>query len=170
MPKKMNSLEDLFIDQLKDLYNAESQLIKALPKMAKAASSTELQNGFKEHLEQTKRQADRIVQIFQEGDGKGPQGTPRGKKCVGMEGLIKEGQEIIAENASPSVKDAGLIAAAQKVEHYEISGYGTARTYAQMLGYNKAAKLLEDTLHEEEQTDKKLTALAESQINARAER
>ncbi len=169
MPKKLNSLEDLFVDTLKDLYNAENQIIKALPKMVKAASSPDLQQGFREHLEQTKNQAARIEQIFNSSDGKGPSGTPRGKKCVGMEGIIREGEEVIGENAAPEVKDAGLIAAAQKVEHYEMAGYGTARTYAQMLGYNQAAKLLQQTLNEEEQTDKKLTNLAESHINRQAE-
>ncbi len=166
MPKKMNSLEDLFVETLKDLYSAEHQIIKALPKMVKAANSPDLQKDFQDHLEQTKMQAQRIEQIFNDG----VEGTPRGKKCVGMEGIIREGDEVISENAAPDVKDAGLIAAAQKVEHYEMAGYGTARTYAQMLGHEKAARLLQQTLDEEEQTDKKLTKLAESGINQQAEK
>lgn len=122
MAKKMNTLEDLLVDQLKDLYSAEKMLTNALPKMAKAAHSKDLKEGFEKHLEQTKQQAQRIEDIF---DRHGLSGTPRGKKCVGMEGLIKEGEEIMEEDMESNVRDAGLIAAAQKVEHYEIASYGT---------------------------------------------
>ncbi len=160
---KLDSLESLFVDQLKDLYNAEQQIMKALPKMAKAASNSELKSGFEQHLEQTKKQAERLEQIFEELEIQ-----PKGKKCVAMEGLIEEGQSIIKDATQPNVLDAGLIAAAQKVEHYEIAGYGTARTYASLLGLSEAANLLQETLTEEEQTDRKLTDLAETSINAQA--
>jgi ferritin-like metal-binding protein YciE len=165
MAKKMKNLEDLLVHQLKDLYSAENQIVKALPKMAKAANSPELRRGFEDHLEQTKRQAERIEQIFEK---HGLDGSPKGKKCVGMEGLIKEGEEVISEEAEPDVKDAGLIAAAQKVEHYEIASYGTARTYAETLGYKDAARLLQQTLDEESKTNEKLTMMAESHINQKA--
>jgi ferritin-like metal-binding protein YciE len=165
MAKKMTNLEDLLVDQLKDLYSAENQIVKALPKMARAAQSPDLKRGFEEHLEQTKRQAERIEQIFEK---HGLNGSPRGKKCIGMEGLIKEGEEVIKEEAEPDVKDAGLIAAAQKVEHYEIASYGTARTYAQTLGYMEAARLLQQTLDEESKTNEKLNKLAMSHINQEA--
>ena len=154
---QLNSLKDLFIDQLKDLKDAENQLTKALPKMAKTASSPQLQSAFEEHLEQTKTHLQRVEKILEDLSG-----SARGKKCKGMEGLIEEGSELMKEKAEPDVLDAGLIAAAQKVEHYEIASYGTARTYAQLLGFNEAAKILQQTLDEEGQTDKKLTQLAES--------
>ncbi|MFZ6030173.1 MAG: ferritin-like domain-containing protein [Chloroflexota bacterium] len=161
---KIQNLEELYVDVLKDLYDAEQQIMKALPKMAKAAHSTELRQGFEEHLTQTERQAARLEQIFSAMDTK-----PGGKKCIGMEGLIKEGEEIMKEAKKPSdVLDAGLIAAAQKVEHYEISGYGTARTYAQLLGESDAAELLQQTLEEEALTDEKLNQLAEGFINLEA--
>lgn len=164
MAMKMDSLEALFVDQLKDLYDAEKQLIDALPKMAKAAHNTQLKQGFEQHLQQTREQAQRLEQIFNQINEK-----PGGKKCVGMQGLIKEGEEIMKEKqGDPDVLDAGMIAAAQKVEHYEISGYGTAKTYAQMLGMDDAAKLLDKTLSEEYKTDEKLTRLAESHINIQA--
>ena len=165
MAKKLNNLEDLLVDQLKDLYSAENMLAKALPKMAKAANSQDLKMGFEQHAEQTKKQAERIEEIFEK---HGINGSPKGKKCVGMEGLIKEGEEIMKEDASKDVLDAGLIAAAQKVEHYEIAGYGTARTYAETLGYKDAARLLQQTLDEESMTNEKLTKLAESHINIEA--
>jgi ferritin-like metal-binding protein YciE len=152
----MENLEDLFIHELKDLYSAENQLIEALPKMAKAASTPELKQGFEMHLKQTQEHAQRIEQIFEDFDKK-----PGGVKCKGMEGLIKEGEEAIKEDAEGAVKDAALIAAAQRVEHYEIAGYGTARTFAKHLGNDKAAQLLQQTLDEEGETDKKLTQLAE---------
>src|SRR5512143_4003706 len=126
MASKMQTLEDLYMDMLKDLYSAEKQLVKALPKMAKAAHASDLKKAFQEHLKQAEGQVERIEQIFTELEG-----SPRGKKCVGMEGLVAEGDEIMKEDAEPEVMDAGLIAAAQKVEHYEISGYGTARAWAQ---------------------------------------
>ena len=164
MAMKMDSLEALFVDQLKDLYDAEHQIIEALPKMAETAKSRELKQSFNQHLETTRQQAKRLEEIFSEMNEK-----PGGKKCVGMQGLIKEGEELIKEKkADPDVIDAGLIAAAQKVEHYEISGYGTARTYAEMLGRDNAARLLQRTLDEEAQTDEKLTQLAESHINIQA--
>jgi ferritin-like metal-binding protein YciE len=165
MAKKVTHLEQLLVDQLKDLYSAEKQLVKALPKMAKAASSADLKRSFEQHLEVTKMQADRIEEIF---NNEGLEGSPRGKKCVGMEGLIKEAEEIMQEDMESDVMDAGLIAAAQKVEHYEIASYGTARTYAQTLGHKDAAKLLQKTLDEESQTNEKLTKLAESHINIQA--
>jgi ferritin-like metal-binding protein YciE len=163
MATKMNTLEDLYIDQLKDLYSAEKQLIKALPKMAKAANSPDLKKGFEQHLEQTKKQAERLEQIFARRET-----SPGRKKCVGMEGLIQEGEELLKEKANPDVLDAGLIAAAQKVEHYEIATYGTVRAYAERLGDTQAARLLDQTLEEEAQTNEKLTALAESHINQEA--
>jgi len=160
---EMESLQDLFIEQLKDLYNAENQLIKALPKMAKAASDETLQSAFTEHLEQTKGHVQRLEQVFEElGE------SPKGKTCKAMKGLIEEGEEMMDEDATPDVMDAGLIAAAQRVEHYEIAGYGTVRSYAQLLGNKKAADLLQKTLDEEGETDKKLTSLAEKLINIEA--
>jgi ferritin-like metal-binding protein YciE len=153
----MQTLQELFVHELKDLYSAENQLIEALPKMAKAASTPELKQGFEKHLEQTKTHAERIEQIFQDLDGQ-----PGGVKCKGMEGLIKEGEEAIKEDGEPAVKDAALIAAAQRVEHYEIAGYGTARTFAKHLKNDNAAKLLQQTLDEEGKTDQELTKLAES--------
>jgi ferritin-like metal-binding protein YciE len=160
---EMESLRDLFVEQLKDLYSAENQIIKALPKMIKAASSEELKSAFQEHLEQTKGQVERLDQIFEELDE-----SPRGKKCKGMEGLIAEGKELMEEDAEEDVLDAGLIASAQHVEHYEIAGYGCVRTYAQLLGMDKAAKLLQQTLDEEKETDELLSGLAEN-INVQAE-
>ena len=161
MPK-INNLRDVYIEQLKDIYSAETQLIKALPKMAKAATSPELAQGFEDHLEQTKGHANRLEKIFEKLDEK-----PTGKKCKAMEGLIKEGAETIEEDASPEAKDALLIAAAQRVEHYEIAGYGSVKTYAGLLGEDEAVKLLEQTLQEEVETDEKLTEAAES-INVEA--
>lgn len=152
---KENLLRKLYIDELKDLYNAENQLIKALPKMAKAATSPDLKAGFEEHLKQTQEQVARLEKIF---DGLGQ--SPKGKHCNGMEGLIKEGGEIIEEGPEPEELNAGLIAAAQRVEHYEMAGYGCVRTYAKLLGENDAAALLEQTLKEEKETDAKLTKLA----------
>jgi ferritin-like metal-binding protein YciE len=160
---KINTLHDVYVEQLKDLYSAETQLIKALPKMAKAATSPDLAKGFEDHLEQTKEHAARLEQIFEELDEK-----PTGKKCKAMEGLVAEGAEAIEEDASDAAKDAMLIAAAQRVEHYEIAGYGSVKTYAELLGEDEAAKLLEQTLQEEKDTDQKLTEAAES-INVEAE-
>lgn len=164
MAKKMTSLDELYVDLLKDLYSAENQLIKALPKMAKAAGSSDLRTAFEEHLKQTKNQAERIERIFSErGDG-----SPRGKKCVGMEGLVEEGKEIMQENMEEHVMDAGLIAAAQKVEHYEIASYGTARAWAQQMGYDRDADLLQKSLDEESMANEKLTQIAESHVNVQA--
>jgi ferritin-like metal-binding protein YciE len=148
------ALKELFIDELKDIYSAENQLIKALPKMAKAASSDDLRAGFEEHLEQTKEHARRIEEICTELGEK-----PTGKKCGGMEGLIGEGKEMMDE-FEDDVLDAALISAAQRVEHYEIAAYGTVRTYAELLGHDRAVELLEQTLEEEKETDQKLTELA----------
>ena len=164
MASKMATLEDLYTDLLKDLYSAEKQLVKALPKMAKNAQSPDLQKAFQERLRQTEGQVERIERIFQELEG-----SPRGKKCVGMEGLIEEGNELLQEDVEPDVLDAGLIAAAQKVEHYEIAGYGTARAWAQRLGYDKAARLLQQTLEEESMANEKLTKIAESHVNMEAQ-
>jgi ferritin-like metal-binding protein YciE len=163
MATKVSTLEDLYVDQLKDLYSAETQLVKALPQMSEAADSGELKRAFDQHLAQTRNQVSRLEEIFTD-----HQNSPRGKKCVGMEGLIKEGEEALHSSTSGPVRDAALIAAAQKVEHYEISGYGTARAYAQILGYGRAINLLSQTLDEEAQADQKLTQIAESQVNLQA--
>jgi len=160
---KLDSLKKLYIEELRDLYNAENQLLKALPKMAKAASSEQLQAAFNLHLEETKGHVKRLETIFEKLDE-----SPKGKTCKAMEGLVEEGSEMIKEKAEPEVRDAGLIAAAQRVEHYEIAGYGTVRTYAKMLDETAAAKLLQETLDEEGATDKKLTDLAETLINREA--
>lgn len=160
----LDKLEDLFVEQLEDLYNAEQQIIKALPTMAKEATSSELQQAFNEHLQQTQTQAKRIEQIFHSlGNGK-----PKGEKCKGMEGIIDEGERVLHKRGNSSVIDAALIAAAQRVEHYEMAGYGCARTYAQELGYGDAANLLQQTLNEEAETNERLTGLAERAINLRA--
>ena len=164
MASKMATLDDLYTDLLKDLYSAEKQLVKALPKLAKNAQSPDLQKAFQEHLKQTEGQVNRIERIFSDMDG-----SPRGKKCVGMEGLIEEGNELLQEDVEPDVLDAGLIAAAQKVEHYEIAGYGTARAWAQRLGYDQAARLLQETLEEELKANEKLTRIAESHVNMEAQ-
>ena len=163
MAEEMNPLDELLQDELKDLYSAESQIIKALPKMSKAASSPELRRAFEGHLEETKRQVERLDMIGEELEMK-----MTGKKCKGMEGLIAEGRELIEEDLEEDALDAGLIGAAQKVEHYEIAAYGTDRTHAEMLGYRRIAKLLQQTLNEEGATDKKLTQLAESVVNYEA--
>jgi ferritin-like metal-binding protein YciE len=155
------ALKELFVDELKDLYSAENQLIKALPKMAKAATSDDLRAGFEEHLEQTKEHARRLEEICTELGEK-----PTGKKCAGMEGLIEEGKEMMGE-FEQDVLDAAMISAAQRVEHYEIAAYGTVRTYAELLGHERAVELLEQTLEEEKETDQKLTELAGS-INVEA--
>jgi ferritin-like metal-binding protein YciE len=163
MAEEKNPLEELLVDELKDLYSAEGQIVKALPKMAKAAGSPELRRAFERHLEETRRHVERLDQIGNELDVK-----LTGKRCKGMAGLIEEGKELIEEDMDQDALDAGLIGAAQKVEHYEIAGYGTARTHAEMLGYNKVARLLQQTLNEEGATDKKLTQLAENIINVEA--
>jgi ferritin-like metal-binding protein YciE len=159
---KLNRLTHLYVEELKDLYSAENQLVKALPKMARASTSGDLRAGFEGHLEQTKEHVARLEKIFK-ALGK----SPNGKKCKGMEGLIKEGGELIAEDPVPEELDAGLISAAQRVEHYEIAGYGCVSTYAKILGEDQAVLLLRQTLEEEKETDKKLTQLA-GQINIEA--
>ena len=160
---KLNSLEDLFVEQLRDLYDAENQLVKALPKMAKAASAPELRKAFDGHLEETKRHVDRLEQVFNMLGQKA-----KGETCAAMEGLVKEGGEMISEKGDPKVKDAGLIACAQRVEHYEIAGYGCVRSWAQQLGKFEAARLLEETLNEEKHADEKLNTIAEGQVNLQA--
>ena len=159
----MDSLKDLYVDELKDLYSAENQLVKALPKMAKKASAPELKRAFQSHFEQTKVHVDRLEKIF-----KGLGEKPNGKTCKAMKGLVEEGKEIIEEDGDDSVLDAALIGAAQRVEHYEIAGYGVVRTFASLLGDDNAASILQRTLNEEGETDKKLTSLAESIINVEA--
>jgi len=161
---KLESLKDLYVEQLQDLYSAETQITEALPQMAEAATSPKLKKAFTVHLEETKGQVERLQKIF---DALGS--TSKGKKCKGMEGLLKEGIEMIKEDAEPAVKDAGLIAAAQRVEHYEMAGYGTVRAYAELLKYTDAVKLLEQTLKQEEATDEKLTTIAENEIYIDAE-
>src|SRR3982750_2323545 len=161
---ELENLYDLYLHELRDLYSAEQQLIKALPKMSKAASNRQLSAGFNQHLQQTKEHASRLEQIFERLEE-----SSRGPKCEGMEGLIAEGNNMAKEDAEDEVRDAGLIAAAQRVEHYEIAGYGCARTYAEMLGDEKSADLLQRTLDEEAATDKKLTELAKTLINIRAQ-
>ncbi len=156
----LNHLKDLYVEQLRDLYSAENQILKALPQMAEKASHEELRSAFEEHRAVTERQVERLDRIF---DDLGE--NPKGHHCKGMEGLIKEGQELMQEKAADDVLDAGLIAAAQRVEHYEMAGYGTVRTYAEMLGHNEHANLLQQTLDEEGQTDERLTRLAERVIN-----
>ncbi len=159
----LDSLNALFLNELKDVYNAEKQILTALPKMAKAAKSPELSAAFTKHLQETKGHVSRLEQIF------GLLDQPnRGKKCKGMEGLLEEGKEILEEKGEGSVIDAALISAAQRVEHYEMAAYGCLRTYAQLLGLEKAVALLEETLSEEEAADEKLTRLADGGINAAA--
>jgi ferritin-like metal-binding protein YciE len=159
----LDSLEKLFIDELRDIYNAEKQLTRALPRMAKAAESPALQQAFTSHLKETEGQIQRLERVFKELGQ-----AVRGKKCKGMEGLIEEGKEKLEEDGEPQVLDAALIASAQKVEHYEIAAYGCLRTYAELLGYSEAAQLLQQNLKEEEAADEKLNKLAEGGINESA--
>jgi len=160
---KLKTLEDLLIKELKDLYSAEKQIIKALPKMAKAANSDALREALEDHLEVTKEQAARLEQIFETLSI-----SPRGPRCDAMEGLLEEGEELLEEDAAPAVRDAGIIAAAQRVEHYEMAGYGTASTFARLLDHNEMADTLQKTLDEEGDADEKLTELAESEVNVEA--
>jgi len=153
---KLKNLRDLFIEQLRDIYSAENQLVKALPKLAKAVDADELKRAIESHLEETKGHVERLEEIFSELEEK-----PTGKKCAAMEGLVQEGKEAIEEDAEPAVKDAGIIAAAQRVEHYEIAAYGTVRTYAQLLGLEDIAETLQATLDEEGAADEKLGEVAE---------
>jgi len=160
---KLESLDALFLDELGDIYNAETQLVKVLPKMADAATNPQLKKAFKDHLRETEAQVARLESLFEQLEEK-----PPSKTCKGMKGLIDEGNERIKGSGDPAVIDAGLIGAAQRVEHYEIAAYGCARTYAQMLGHEEAASLLQEALEEEKQADEKLTTLAESVINVKA--
>jgi ferritin-like metal-binding protein YciE len=159
----LDSLQSLFLEELKDIYHAEKQLLAALPRMAKAAASPELEKAFTSHLQETEGHVERLERIFTELGQ-----AARGKRCKGMEGLVEEGKEFMKEDGEASVIDAALIAAAQRVEHYEIAAYGCLRTYAQLLGHQNAAKLLAQTLSEEEAADKKLTAIGERSVNAEA--
>lgn len=161
---ELNTLKDLYVTELKDLYSAEKQIVKALPKMIKATKHPELKAAFKTHLQQTEGHVKRLEKVCEELGV-----SPRGKKCVGMEGLLEEGSELIGEEPDEDVLDAGLISAAQHVEHYEMAGYGTVRTYARQLGYESQAQLLQQTLDEEGETDHLLTDLAEARINIEAE-
>ena len=161
---RMDTLQELYLEQLKDIYDAEQQLVKALPKMAKQATNEELRAAFEQHLEQTEEQVSRLERIFEELGEK-----PKGHKCKAMLGLIEEGKELMQEDAAEDVMDAGLICAAQKIEHYEIATYGCLRTYAEMLGFDEQADLLQETLDEEKDTDENLTELAVSCINLEAE-
>jgi ferritin-like metal-binding protein YciE len=163
MPK-LSSLDDLLVHEMQDIYNAEGQILKALPKMVKAASNPDLKRAFEEHRVQTESQVDRLEQAFK------LLGVPaKGRKCEGMAGLLEEGKKTMEQEAEEAVLDAALIAAAQKVEHYEIASYGCICTYAEMLGYDQVHELLGQTLDEEETTDQRLTALAETVINLEAE-
>jgi ferritin-like metal-binding protein YciE len=160
---RLDTLQKLYISELRDLYSAETQLVKALPKMVKGASSPELKDAFEQHLEQTKGHVERLEQLFEQlGE------SPRGKTCQAMKGLIEEGSEILKEDGEDSVLDAGIIVAAQKVEHYEIAGYGSVRTFANLLGKDEEAKLLQSTLDEEAETNQILNQLAESIVNPEA--
>jgi|SRR5690348_13819107 ferritin-like metal-binding protein YciE len=160
---KVDTLQKLFTEELRDLYNAETQLLKALPKMAKGASSRELKDAFEKHLEQTKTHVERLEEVFEQLGEK-----PKGKTCRAMKGLIEEGSEILEKDGDESVLDAGIIVAAQKVEHYEIAGYGSVRTFAHLLGQNDAAELLQTTLDEESETNEILNKLAETVVNPEA--
>ena len=161
---EMDSLRDLYVDELKDVLNAEKQILKALPKMAKAASHGELRTAFEEHIAVTEEHVSRLENIFDD------LGKPaRGKKCLGMEGLLAEGSEMMQEDMEPEVLDAALISSAQRVEHYEIAAYGTLRTYARQLGFDNHAELLQRTLDEEGEADKLLSQIAESTVNVDAE-
>jgi ferritin-like metal-binding protein YciE len=160
---ELNSFQDLFVDQIKDLYDAENRLTEALPKMADAATSTQLKQAFRNHLTETQGHVSRLEQIFREVNLE-----PKRETCEAMKGLVSEGEEMIKAKGDPDIKDAALIAAAQRVEHYEISGYGTARAFARRLGLTQAASLLQQTLQEEKAADEKLNSIAESSVNPQA--
>lgn len=162
---KLNNLKDLLVHELKDIYNAEQQITKALPKMIEACSSDQLRQAFEDHLQVTEQQIKRLEQVF---DLVGEKAT--GEKCKAMEGIIRECDSMMSERADKSVMDAALIACAQRVEHYEIAAYGTVRTYANQLGMQDVVQLLEETLNEEKQTDMQLTQIAEQAVNIKAER
>jgi ferritin-like metal-binding protein YciE len=160
---KLDTLEKLYVSELRDLYSAENQLLKALPKMATGATSPELKEAFETHLEQTKGHVERLEELFEQLDE-----SPKGKTCHAMKGLIEEGSEILKEEGENSVLDAGMIVAAQKVEHYEIASYGSVRTFANLLGKPEEAKLLQATLDEESETNEILNRLAETIVNPEA--
>jgi ferritin-like metal-binding protein YciE len=160
---KLDSLRDLMVEELHDLYSAETQLLDALPKMAEAASSNQLKSAFSHHLEETRQHVSRLERIFQQIGEKSS-----GETCEAMKGLIKEGEILVKAEGDPDVRDAGLIGAAQRVEHYEIAGYGTARSLARRLGESQIAEALQQTLNEEAEADKKLTSIAETQVNIAA--
>jgi ferritin-like metal-binding protein YciE len=160
---KIETMEDLFLEQIEDLYDAEQRLVKALPKMAKAATSAQLRTAFEDHLQETKGHVERLETIFSQLDKKA-----KAETCAAMKGLVEEGEEVVDSIDASPLRDAGLIAAANRVEHYEMAGYGSARTFAETLGLTEAASLLERTLEEEKQADAKLTKLAESMINDQA--
>ena len=160
---KIETLRELLVEELQDLYSAETQITKALPKLAKASSNAKLKQAFEHHLEETKHQVQRLEQIFKQLEE-----SPKGKTCEGMKGLLKEGDERVKEGGEPEVLDAGLISAAQRVEHYEIAAYGSARTYAELLGESEIVKLLEQTLEEEKAADQKLTKVAKK-VNVKAQ-
>ncbi len=165
MAEQLNALHDLFVNELRDVYDAEKQIVKALPRVARSASSEDLRNALEEHLEETRGQVERLEQVFEQLEMR-----PRGKHCTGMEGILEEGKELIETGTKGDVLDAGLIAAAQRVEHYEISVYGTLASWARQLGHSDMARLLEETLEEEKNADQKLSALAESSTNPSAQR
>ena len=160
----LDSLEKLFVEELKDTYNGEKQLLKALKKMSKAATDETLSKAFSDHLAETEKQVERLEQVFESIDM-----APRGKTCEGIKGIVAEGNSMMAEDGEDEVKDAALIAAAQRVEHYEIAAYGTLRHYAERLGYTKAEKLLSQTLEEEKATDEKLNKIAKQLVNPKAQ-
>jgi ferritin-like metal-binding protein YciE len=163
MPVKIVDLKTLLVHELKDLHHSESQLVKALPKMAKGSSNPELKQAIEHHLEETKEHVKRLESALEELDY-----SPTGVTCKGMQGLIEEGKEILSEDAPDDVRDAGIICAAQKVEHYEMAGYGCARTFAEQLGLQEIADLLQQTLDEEMAADEKLTTIAMNRVNASA--
>ncbi len=160
---EFTSLDDLLVEQLQDLYDAENRLVDALPKMEEAAKAADLKSAFQSHLAETKGHVNRLEQAFKLLEAK-----PKRETCEAMKGLVKEGEKVVDASGDPDIKDAALIAAAQRVEHYEIAGYGSARNFAQRCGRNDVASLLQETLDEEGNADKKLTAIAESSVNARA--
>jgi ferritin-like metal-binding protein YciE len=160
---KMESLQDLYISELSDLYSAERQIVKALPKMIDKTESAELRQALEDHLEETKGHVERLEQVFEmHGEG------PKRQKCKGMEGVLAEGAEMVGRDAAPAVRDAAIVSAAQRVEHYEMAAYGTVRTYAEQLGHSRAAAVLQETLEEEKAADEKLTAIATRRVNVEA--
>lgn len=161
----MNSMQDLVVQKLQTIYDSEQQALKAYPQMMNAISSPQLKQAFQQHMQETQGQVQRLEQLFQQMGA-----NPGGKPCVSMQGLIQEGQQIMQESGTPEIKDAAILAAAQAIEHHEIAAYGTARTLAQQCGMQDAARMLEQTLNEEKQTDARLTQIAEQNVNQRAQR